>query len=775
MTSLWVIIYFAIAVFCSDSVEADPFGFRVDVDNNGTYIIANSDRIILEGAPPFFIVDGTRYSAADGSLKLINVTDNQSGIGPLGVWTSRDIYYMAGTTVIIASARNYPYQYVTFSVKYIAGASNTQASDFEQIICGFPGFKIGTPRTDLGYLAFGGHFAGDTDKSMGKFDSTATIHDGLEGSGPLVIFDKTRKTTVITPLDRFMVTSMWHDKTNNYIYWGLMGGLDNIPYNFEYQTIVYQGEGINAVLSEWGMVLRDLYYNHTKSYFSADKDISTKYLGYSTGDGTYYSKASELGKNYADTIIALQHEAVTETKLPFKYFQLNSWWCIKNGSKIKDWKADPTALPQGMAGLENATDLKFMMYSGKWSSDNVYAQQNGGMYGFVIEKEIALPLDQKFWDDLFQNAAKWGLTTYEQDAMAETFMDLNVTKVDLTVSKTWLQQMNDAAVRNNISILYSDTYPRHIYQTLMLPAVTQARVSQNYGKNTDQWKIGISSIFVDAVSLIPNKDSLRTNLNNSGLLEPYPELELIVALLSRGPVGVGDRLKFVNSTILKMCCSTDGKLLQPMNPAKAIDSQIMQAAFQDGSGPDGEVWSTFTSVSAVGMINAKYGIIFSAGLSKPFDVTPENLYLDYQFPNSKIYSRKHPSQLFDFKMGTNFTLENCTLEDFCLYYTAPIIEFDGQEVVILGELDKWIHMPYQRVKQITVTDTIEMEINGAPNEQIEIWIAVNGNIGALATRANDSGVAFFKYERKHTPTNGATHVCSVVTTLIYCFVVALSF
>ncbi|XP_050404907.2 uncharacterized protein LOC126820819 [Patella vulgata] len=362
-------------------------------------------------------------------------------------------------------------------------------------------------------------------------------------------------------------------------------------------------------------------------------------------------------------------------------------------------------------------------------------------------------------------------------------MNMPVTKEDFTAASTWLHQMNNAAVKNNISILYSDAYPRHLFQSLLLPAVTQTRASQDYGeKNKDQWKIGISSIFADALNLVPNKDSFRTCHNVSGnnidYVEPYPELEMVVALLSKGPVGIGDRLGFEDSSIIKKCCSTDGKLLQPMRPAKAIDSQILQSAFQDGSGPDGEVWSTYTTIPVVGTSkssNATYGVIFAAGLTKPFDITPENTHLNFDvsrpqsdFPKSKIYRWNQPDQFFDFSKDNKFTLQNCPLANFCLYFTTPIIEFGGQEVLILGELDKWIHMPYQRVTQISVTETIDLEINGAANEEVQIWVAVNGNVGALVTRADGNGLAHLKYDRK--PTNRADYLQFSKRTLLACVV-----
>jgi hypothetical protein len=49
-----------------------------------------------------------------------------------------------------------------------------------------------------------------------------------------------------------------------------------------------------------------------------------------------------------------------------------------------------------------------------------YAKQNGGQYDFVFTKDLlgrtlGLPLERRFWDDLFQNAREWGCLQYQQD------------------------------------------------------------------------------------------------------------------------------------------------------------------------------------------------------------------------------------------------------------------------------------------------------------------------------------------------------------------------
>lgn len=48
------------------------------------------------------------------------------------------------------------------------------------------------------------------------------------------------------------------------------------------------------------------------------------------------------------------------------------------------------------------------------SNTTTYAKQNGGDFEFVISGPKSLPTEERFWDYLFLNAKKWGLSVYEQ-------------------------------------------------------------------------------------------------------------------------------------------------------------------------------------------------------------------------------------------------------------------------------------------------------------------------------------------------------------------------
>lgn len=76
------------------------------------------------------------------------------------------------------------------------------------------------------------------------------------------------------------------------------------------------------------------------------------------------------------------------------------------------------------------------------------------------------------------------------------------------------------------------------------------------------------------------------------------ELNAIVATLSTGPVGLGDKEGATNATIVRRCVRQDGRILQPDKPATSVDSMFWQSetGTPARSAPPGHVWAAMTSV-----------------------------------------------------------------------------------------------------------------------------------------------------------------------------------
>ena len=57
-------------------------------------------------------------------------------------------------------------------------------------------------------------------------------------------------------------------------------------------------------------------------------------------------------------------------------------------------------------------------------------------------------------------------------------------------------------------------WPRHVLQSVMIPAVTQIRVSHDYNPDNEQWKVGDTTILSHAVGLAAFKDVSCSAISN---------------------------------------------------------------------------------------------------------------------------------------------------------------------------------------------------------------------------------------------------------------------
>ncbi|ESO98786.1 hypothetical protein LOTGIDRAFT_231168 [Lottia gigantea] len=710
---------------------------EVGIDD-GSYRIKVDKDVWLVGASPFFYIDGIRYTMDEGNLEFQNVTQSfGSGPGLLGNYSAYDIHYKANETNIIATVKSYASPNLLFQVQYVDGGNNTTGYNEWETICGFPGFEMDSDLLSLGYLTFSNRNI-DTVVS-GRWNKTAFIPDSLEGSGPVALFDHTGRTIVISQADNFMAASTWRDKTNNRLYWGIMGGVDQIPVNFTYQTTLSFDISIRKGLCMWGFFLSSFIYYTTTAFTPRYRhaDISRQYIGYWTSPGSAYYDSPGTGNTYEQII----HDVILESQqngFKYRYVQLDNWWYVKStDGKIKEWSPSPTELPHGLQALQNSSGVQFLAYAGMWAADNVYV--NGSDSDFIVENNIALPISQAFWDKIFKTARSWGIKTYEQDKLSDTFLSMNSTKTDLHLANDWLSRMSSAAYRNNITILYNDACPRHILQTLVTPAVTQISVNDDSG----QWSLGVKALFVSSLPIRLGKSVFRTKSGHG--ITVNPALKEVIAILSGGSVGVGDSVGSSDYDLLKRCCNNEGKILSPTQVAKAVDGQILQAAFQDGSGPIGEVWSVLTYIQTKDIQHnaLRYGTIFAYQLQTEFIASPTSTQLNSydKFPRSVVYSLDNPTSVYNFSDTDPFVIHknDCT-NNFCLFHTAPTIDVGDMECIILGDTSKWIPMSDVMVRYInTKQDAIVVSVRAAPKETIKLDVLINRVLQTYPVQMDENG------------------------------------
>merc|ERR550539_1171766 len=107
-------------------------------------------------------------------------------------------------------------------------------------------------------------------------------------------------------------------------------------------------------------------------------------------------------------------------------------------------------------------------------------------------------------------------------------------------------------------------------------------------------------MFAHAVAIRGSKDNYWSNSTEvwphhySDKNEPWPRLQTISSILSRGPVYISDEIGFTDVDLVMKTCAQDGTLLQPTKPCTLLDKAFLgRSGFE---GVTGEVWTSYSDV-----------------------------------------------------------------------------------------------------------------------------------------------------------------------------------
>jgi hypothetical protein len=466
------------------------------------------------------------------------------------------------------------------------------------------------------------------------------------------------------------------------------------------------------------------------------RDFSIQYLGYYTDAGAcYWYNPGDKG-DYEDTLIAVLNDTDARN-IPFRYIQLDSWWYYKGlANGVKNWTVinGPTYFPEGgLTQFQKTIRRPIVAHNRYWSADTDYAKGNGGKWDFILEytgqgpsyANYAIPTQQEFWNFLIGGAKQdFSLITYEQDWLDTEYDTLQHLRTDVTLGRTWLREMNYGAETNGVTVQYCMSYPRHILQTVEAPAVTQARGSDDYYPNNDQWRMGETSLIFHALGLAPFKDTFRSDSSDQGCSQQHgdtpeqtPELEALVSALTTGPIGPGDRLGKSNHDLLLRTCMTDGRLLKADTPAFSIDDMYIQKSFGSG-GADGEVWNSYTDVDGM-----TWHHVFVANLKTAYNLTPNKLVkaTSSGATTNLVFSFDAPTNVSVFDSNNPLRLAPNGKADFKFYHIAPVF---SNGWAVLGETDKFISVSHPRFNHVNVdSNGIYVDLRGVYNEKITIYFA----------------------------------------------------
>ena len=244
-------------------------------------------------------------------------------------------------------------------------------------------------------------------------------HKAEATTGPVALYTDKLETVVFSPLDRFLVAMQAPQPDGSWLC-GFEGLVEKIPAGTKLREIAVSGRGVNDTIVFWGAMLRAYHHRQRADEYA---DVGLSRLGYWTDNGGYYYYKTAPGKNYHQTLIAVRDDA-RRRGIPFGYFQIDSWWypksksdnsiiqAFRGGSLL--WEPIPELFPQGLPAFQKELGLPLTAHNRWYNVDSPYCKKYRCAVG-TGDKRPALPIDPAFWDEIMDNAVKYGVQVYEQE------------------------------------------------------------------------------------------------------------------------------------------------------------------------------------------------------------------------------------------------------------------------------------------------------------------------------------------------------------------------
>jgi len=555
-------------------------------------------------------------------------------------------------------------------------------------------------------------------------------------TGPVVMYSDDLEVMVLSPLDNFMdamqrpVKDEWHCG---------FGGLNRkIPAGTTSWSLLVTGQGFNDTFMKWG---KDIQAWHGHDPVPPDADITLTHLGYWTDNGSYYYYRTGPGMNYHQTLLAVNDYAKS-VGIPYAYFQIDSWWYPKatinlNSSHDRGgfllWEPNPEMFPEGLATFQKELGVPLVAHNRYCSDESPYCEKYDCVYHDGDKREGAYPTGPAFWDEIMDNAVKYGVAVYEQDWLY-THMDMIPwMRQDLGNAESWYDNMAEAAAERGLTMQLCMASPEFLLQQLKHPVETHVRTSHDYKGGLPKaffWMpFHKSGLYAWAVGLWPFKDNFQSTVGQKTTYHLLPEgnplEEALVASLSGGPVGPSDSIGGSDPELIMRTCRSDGLLLRPDRPATPIDIMFLynKNIFIGSKKP----WVVSTeSVHEIG----KTAYIAS------FNLWPQSMYQPWvtfseaglDGPHLVYNYREEEYEVVKDKLNFGYMKP----EEGVYLVACPLLD---NGMAVLGELGKFVTMSANRFSSVRlVNDNLIMEVQGAPGESMTLSIYAPGGLRGIEGR-----------------------------------------
>jgi hypothetical protein len=408
---------------------------------------------------------------------------------------------------------------------------------------------------------------------------------------PLWLLAPDGRALLLCPFDAFheqvIAVPRGADAAEGGVRCGWHGDLDAVPAGFASELALWAAPGPRRAFEGHAAVLRERHGTRRPGRYA---DALGARLSYWTDNGAAYWYRTEPGYGGVAGTLAAKANELREARIPCQVFQLDSWFYPHEKlrpfddpdvsvppSGLVTWDARADVLPEGIPALRRGLgDPPLAAHCRHFSSASPYFASHDAWR----DGDRAHPVDAALYERLLHQAAGWGVETFEHDWLIECFLGVRGLREAPGRARAWQEGLDRAAARQGLTLQWCMASPADLLQTVTLDRVTSIRTSGDY-----KYLIGpgalwawflYGNVLARALGLHPFKDvflSARDEREGEGSRDGdrHAEVEALLAALSAGPVGIGDRVGRSDRELVLRTCREDGVLLRPDVPLAALE------------------------------------------------------------------------------------------------------------------------------------------------------------------------------------------------------------
>ena len=567
---------------------------------------------------------------------------------------------------------------------------------------------------------------------------------------PLWLIAPQDRCLMLAPLDAFhdqvVAVPRGREQAGLGLRCGWHGDLDAVDEDFTTTLAVWAGEAPRQIMEDWAAVLRERH-GTVRSGRYVDSVLAR--LSYWTDNGAAYWYRTHPGLDMAETLE--RAVASVEEAVPVGSVELDSWFYPHEitrqvGDEGPDevpptgamvWEARQDVLPEGIPVLRERLGHKpLILHARHLSSRSPYFERYPGW----MDGDRGHPMGPELFDTWLRQAADWGAAQLEQDWLVECFLGVRGLRQEPGRAMAWQQALDAAAERHGVNLLWCMATPADFANTVSLKRVAAIRTSGDY-----QYLLSSASLWcwflmtnalARALGLWPFKDVFFSAAGEGLEGDSHADVESLLAALSGGPVGVGDRIGCTNRERVLRTCRADGVLVKPDLPIAALDRCYRAHPHLEPVPLLGETVSrhdagTWVYVVAINAWRGEAPIELDVDLHDLGRVAPPGRFIAYDWRSGRV----------DADPGRSWR-DRLEPHDWRLRILCPVVPGD---LTLIGDASRYASMGDRRVGQVRVPDGggLAFEVRGGVGERVGIrgWSASPLADARVWTPAGSAAVA----------------------------------